>query len=355
MGKGKFLTLVGVFGVSTVASAGNLEELKRLLSEKEVQIQTALTADYIFTANRKDEVGNTNGYEDTFGYNAYIGIFKEADKRNPFGFGLSLGNEWSPVVGNEPLPTNDDNVKIHEAYISYKAEGFDIEAGRLLTNIGGEAPYTWQNVNIQRGLVWYGEPVFYNGVRVSGELNGFNVYVGVNDRDTSDGKMALEAGLAAPINGYIDAAFNVLLPDHSDEDNTQIYNLTLNINAFEKMPLTLYADYLYKPQKISDANGFGIALLGEYKVNEKLSIGGRVEYVQDDKNGNFYGLIDQNNPADNSAWTLTLTPKYQLNKYLYVRGELSYVNTDKKIYPKNANGDLTDNEFRLGAELGFVF
>ena len=355
MGKVKFLTLAGIFGISGLTYAGSLQELKQLLGGNDVDIQMAITADYLYTGARNDSINGTSGYEDQFAYNAFLGVYKEATKENPIGFGLGIGNEWYPVVGSEPLPSECNQVKIHTAYIEAKTDVFTITAGRILTNIGGEAPFTWQNVNIQRGLVWNGEPVFYNGIRLSTTMGGVNLYAGVNDRDTSDGKMALEAGASATINKYLDASFNVLIPDHSDENNVQVYNLTLNINAIERLPLTLYFDYLYKDQsKADDAQGFGAALLGEFKATDKFSIGGRIEYVKDDKNASLYGLTEGIN-KDNDAVTFTITPKYQVNKYFYVRGEVSYVDLDEKVYQKDDTGTLKDNEFRAGVELGFVF
>ena len=347
MGKAKIFALAGLLGIG-ISSAGTLEELKQLLNKENVQIDIALTGDYLYTADRNDSVNDVDNYEDVFGYNAFIGVYKEATQNDPIGFGLGVGNEWSPVVGNEPLPEADNQFKIHEAYIQLKTDSFEVEAGRILTNVGGEAPFTWQNVNIQRGLVWSAEPVFYNGVRVSADIENFSVYAGVNDRDTSDGKMALEAGISTSFD-KVDAGLNILIPDSSDENPTRVYNLTLNINYLENLPLTFYVDYLNTPQPGSDADSWGAALLGEYRVNENVSIGGRVEYVDNDKDGDNYGI-----GVDNSAWTFTITPKYQVNKYLYIRAEASYVDLDKKAYQKDDNS-LTDSEFRLGAEIGFVF
>ena len=346
------LSLAGALFVGGISNAGTLEELKQLLNQQQVDINIALTGDYIYTANRDDNIGGTSGYEDTFGYNAYIGLFKEATQQSPFGFGLGIGNEWTPVVGIEPLPTDNNQVKIHEAYVEAKLAYFDIKAGRILTNIGGEAPFSWQNVNIQRGLLWNGEPVFYNGVRISAEYGQFSGYIGVNDRDTSDGKMALEAGVSTSLPYKVDASFNVLLPDSKDETKTRVYNLTLNIGYIENLPLTFYVDYLDKPQPGDNAQSWGAALLGEYKVNEKISIGGRVEYVNNDGDGDNYDIGKGNN-----AVTFTITPKYRFNKYLYIRGEASYVKLGNKYYQKKANDpkSKTDNEFRLAAEIGFVF
>ena len=360
MGKVKTLAAAGLIGISGLANAGSLEELKQLLNSKNVNIEIAITGDYLYTADRKDSINNSTGYEDQFGYNAYVGIFKEATQNDPIGFGLSFANTWTPVVGHEPLPSNKvkvntdesyiEQVDIDEAYIEAKTGMLTITAGRILTNVGGEAPYTWQNVNIQRGLLWNAEPVFYNGIRVSTDINNFSVYAGVNDADTSDGKMALEAGVATSFQN-IDAALNVFIPDKSDEENTRVYNLTLNLNYFEKLPLTFYVDYLDQPTDGSHVNGWGAALLGAYKVDNNLSIGGRIEYVNNDGDGDVYSI-----GKGNSAWTLTVTPKYQLNKYLYIRGEASYVKLANDAYQKSdKDNDMTDNELRLGVELGFVF
>ena len=351
----KRLTLAGLFGIS-LTYAGSLEELKQLFEQKDVEINIAVTGDYLYTADRDDDMGS--GYEDRFGYSGFIGIYKEATDKSPYGFGLSFGQAWFPVVGVEPLPQPDDlngafstsnsNFGIFEAYAEGKIGPVKITAGRFATMIGGEAPFTWQNVNIQRGLVWYGEPVFFDGVRLSASFGIFNLYAGVNDRDTDDGKMALEAGAGVSF-GKIDAGFNVLIPDKDDQWNTRTYNLTVNINYLEFLPLTFYVDYLNTPQPGNDADSWGAALLGEYKVNDKISVGGRVEYVTNDKDGDNYGI-----GVDNSAWTFTITPKYQLNKYLYIRGEASYVTLDKKAYTDSDNKP-TDSEFRVGAEVAFVF
>jgi len=360
MGKLKSLAFAGLFGVS-LTYAGGLEELKKLFEQKDVEINIAVTGDYLYTSNRDDNIDGENGYEDRFGYSGFIGLYKEAKNNSPYGFGFSFGQAWFPVVGVEPLPKPDDangafsdsdsNFGIFEAYAEGKFGPVKVKAGRFATMIGGEAPFTWQNVNIQRGLVWNGEPVFFDGVRVSADLGRFSFYAGVNDRDTDDGKMALEAGVGTSI-GKIDAGFNILIPDKKDSSNTRVYNLTLNINYWDFLPLTFYVDYLNTPKEGDDIDSWGAALLGEFKFNNAVSVGGRVEYVNNDGDGDNYGIGE-----GNSAWTFTLTPKYQINKYLYVRAEVSYVKLENDYYRKHNDkpNDLTDNEFRAGMELAFVF
>jgi hypothetical protein len=345
------LLTAAVLGTLATSGAGSLEELKNLLNQKEVNVGIALTGDYIYTSDRSDKIGGLSGYEDTFGYNAYLELSKEATENSPFGFKVSVSNDdWAPVVGVEPLPDSSNRLTVDEAYAEALLGNLYLQAGRLLTNIGGEAPYTFQNINIQRGLVWNGEPVFYNGVRIGGEFQSVGFYLGVNDRDTSDGKMALEGGISLNLPAQSSASFNILLPDKNDENPTKVYNLTFN-TAVAGLPVTLYADYLSTPQPGDDADSVGVAALTELSVNEQISVGTRVEYVHNDGDGDNYGI-----GTGNYAWTFTLTPKYQFNKYLYIRAEASYVKLGHKYYQKSDNpNDLTDNQFRLGAEVGFVF
>ncbi len=334
----------------SVASAGTFKELTAFFNQNDVNIDIAVTGDYLFTADRNDEIGGESGYEDRFGYAGYFAISKEATEKSPLGFKVAFGNEYAPVVGIEPLPSADNQVKLHEAYVEAKFANFDIMAGRILTNIGGEAAYTWENYNIQRGLVWNGEPVFYNGVRVSAEFGRFGVYAGVNDRDTSDGKMAVEAGISTQLPYKTSVSLNALVPDSKDENPTKVVNLTFNIDYLPNLPITFYADYLSTPQAGQDAQSVGLALLTDYKFNKQISVGARVEYVNNDGDGDNYGI-----GVGNNAVTFTVTPKYQINKYLYIRGEASYVKLGNKYYVKKNDGTTTDTEFRLGAEIGFVF
>jgi hypothetical protein len=360
MNKRQKLTLAGIIGISTLTNAGSLEELKHLLSSKETNLNLAVAGYYFYTSDRNDTIEGKSDYSDIFSYSVVIGLYKEATEKSPYGFGISFGQAWFPVVGSEPFPKPDDangafsdsnnNFGLFEAYAEVQLSSVNIKAGRFLTNIGGEAPFTWQNVNIQRGLVWAGEPVWYDGIRISTQLGSFSIYAGVNDRDTDDGKMAFEGGIAADLPYKTSASFNVLIPDKSDEWNTKTYNLTFNINYFENFPITLYADYLNTPQKGEDADSIGVSLLGEYKFDKKLSLGGRIEYLHNDGDGDNYGI-----GTGNYAWTYTLTPKYQINKYLSIRAETSYVKTGKDIYRKNDKGDLKDSEFRAGLEVAFVF
>jgi len=365
----KNLALLGLVGVGFTlpAQAGSLEELKKLFNQENVEIDLALTGDYLYTANRNDIENSTSFNSDKFGYNAYFGIELKPTVNNPLGFRFTVSNgAWAPTVGYgtsqngtayiDSIPSADEKITIDEAYVVWVAGPLTIQGGRILTNIGGEAPYTWQNINIQRGLVWAGEPVFYNGLRISFTANPFNMYIGVNDRDTDDGKFAVEAGFSGSWKALnMDWSFNVLFPDHSDEDNKRVFNITTNWHAFKNLPITFYVDYLNVPVSGSKSrNAFGFALLTEWKATDKISLGARVEKVIQESKVDAYNIGE-----GNDAWTFTITPKYQFNKYFYIKAETSFVKTDKDRYVRkiynNGSQSLTSEEIRAGAEIGFVF
>ena len=361
------LAITGILGLSAITYAGSFDELKQLLNSKDINIDLGVAGYYFYTTDRDDSIGGNDNFEDIFTYSAVLGLHKEATDQSPFGFGVSVGQAWFPVVGSEPFPKPDDangafsdsnsNFGVFEAYAEAKVSFLKITAGRFATNIGGELPFTWQNVNIQRGLVWAGEPVWYDGVRVSADIGQFSVYAGVNDRDTDDGKMAAEGGISVSLPFATSVSLNVLIPDKKDSWNTRTYNLTITNGYFKILPLTLYVDYLNTPKNSenklkSDADSIGVALLGEFKATNNISVGGRVEYVNNDGDGDNYGIGTGNN-----AWTFTITPKYQINKYLSIRVEASYVKLGNDKYQKHDNkpNSKTDNEFRAGLEIAFVF
>ena len=105
------------------------------------------------------------------------------------GVGLSKTSESTDLFS--PIPV---------AYLEYSPmKGLYIQAGKLPTIIGYESALTYQNNNIQRGLVWNMQPVINNGVRLTYSTDLFFVKLGVNDGfytlSTTHPKPALEASL----------------------------------------------------------------------------------------------------------------------------------------------------------------
>ena len=111
---------------------------------------------------------------------------------------VTVGPYAFPVVGQTINPTTQQgaNVSLYgyvPAYdLAYVPNGnVTVSAGQLATLLGQENGFTFQNFNIQRGLVWAAEPTFSRGVRVAyanGKISG--------DLEYDDGYYSGDSGRA---------------------------------------------------------------------------------------------------------------------------------------------------------------
>ncbi len=58
---------------------------------------------------------------------------------------------------------------------------FSLQIGQLPTLIGAELPFTYENANIERGLLWNTEPLFSRGVQANFTGGPWTVSVSWND------------------------------------------------------------------------------------------------------------------------------------------------------------------------------
>ncbi len=76
---------------------------------------------------------------------------------------------------------------VPQAFVKIVPNGnFSIMAGQLPTLVGNEYTFTFQNINIQRGLLWSQENVFTKGVQVNFAQGPFSLSVSLNDGFDSD-------------------------------------------------------------------------------------------------------------------------------------------------------------------------
>ena len=264
---------------------------------------------------------------------------------------------------------------IPEAYVKIVPnDTFSIQAGKLPTLMGAEYTFTFQNTNIERGLLWNQENAVTRGVQANYAKGPLAVSVAVGDGFYSESYNWLSGLVSYTINdnnsisavamGNVDKSkandFNAYTTPLA-QNNGQIYNV---IYKYTKGPLTLqpYLQYTYVPAESSlgwtkSASTYGAALLANYSVNDNVNIGARAEYIGSSGNltdgaPNLLGY-----GAGSKAWSLTVTPTYQ-NKGFFLRGELSYVklssfdNTSGLGFGKTGSNS---NQSRVMAETGFLF
>jgi len=251
-------------------------------------------------------------------------------------------------------------------------DSFSVQAGHLPTLIGAEYAFTFQNVNIERGLIWNQENIVARGVQANytkGPLalsfawtDGFfsNRYSWLSGSATytfdSSNSLTVDAGGSVSTETSGTSATPLL------QNNSSIYNVYLSHTAG---PLTIIPTLQYTTVP-SDAvnrltqgalnkslNTFGGGLYGIYTLDGGYSVAGRVEYIS--ANGDRSDAASLLYGGGSSAWSFTITPTWQ-NKFFFARAELSYVKATSSA-PGVTFGETgnSTSQTRLLVESGVIF
>ena len=282
-----------------------------------------------------------------------------------------------PTVGTPYVKASSLNSELYGpvpvAYVKIAPSSvFSLEVGKLPTLIGAEYAFTFQNPNIERGLLWNQENIIARGVQANIAKGPFTLSLSINDGFYSN-HYTWGTFLAA---WAIDSADTVTLDGGGDwfghsakstfatpeaYDNSQIYNLMFT-HASGPFSFTPYIQYTYVPAVpdiglTHSASTFGMAILTRYAFTPKLSAAFRAEYLEADGSPATLAAGSPNllyGPGS-SAWEITFTPTYQF-KIFYLRAEASYLKANGVI-PGLGFGDLGQNttQARLLAETGVLF
>lgn len=267
----------------------------------------------------------------------------------------------SPYEKSEDI-TQDTFGYVPIAYLKLQlSDSFSIQAGKLPTLVGAELPTTVQNINIERGLLWFQEPLVSRGVQVNYASGPLSISLSWNDGlysnvwNTFSGLISYSLGESGTL-----AADASITPSRDFNPGTQTYDLMYSVTSGP----WVFAPYLqYQHFDATKAGGltlspsasdWGIGVLGSYAINENWSLGGRVEYEDSAGDGSafIYG-------PKSSAWSFTITPTWHKSIF-FIRGEASY--TTLSDYAKfgpiglgfGKSGTKSD-QARLMLETGIVF
>lgn len=275
----------------------------------------------------------------------------------------SLPSLGTPYFRSDRLP--DLTYKwVPVAYVKIQpTANFSIMAGKLPTLIGAEYTFTFQNMNIARGLLWNQEPAISRGVQANVTQGPWAVSVSVNDGYYSN-RFTTGSALVTYTVGKTDTvalAGSVQFKKTAKtgfatplvQNNGDIFNLiwTHTEGNWEIIPYLQYMHVSAKPSiGITDSGShWGAAVLGKYNFTPELSLAARAEYIASHGGTNMlYG-------TGSRAWSLTLTPTFQV-KTLFIRGEVSYTGLDKAA-PGAGFGALgdKDSQTRAMVEAGILF
>jgi len=280
------------------------------------------------------------------------------------------------LTGANPTSTINEFGPLPIAYLKIApSNDFSVEIGKLPTLIGAEDGFTYQNMNIERGLLWDMEPIISRGIQFNASAGPLNASLSWNDGYYSNRYNVLSGSLTYTIDSanslefYADGPLGKVRTQANNAayspigTASQIYGL---IYTYSSGPWTVepYFQYMVTPKSnrlgISKKfDNYGGALLVNYAVDSQISLAGRVEYLRvggipgEGLESVAVNLTDL--PDDSHAWSVTFTPTYQAGDF-FARAELSYVTASTPTGTGFAGQTGTNNnQVRGMVETGFLF
>jgi len=237
------------------------------------------------------------------------------------------------------------------------SDSFNVIAGELPTLIGDEYAFTYENMNVERGLLWAQEPLVSRGVQANYTLGAFNLSVSWNDGYYSNRyneisglvSYAFNGGadtLAVAAEGQLGHTFYGNAGSTLFQNNSSIYNL---IYTHTSGNWTISPYFQYTNSDLLHTSSASGAVLVTYAFNDFWKLSGRFEYVGSSGPANIlYG------PGSNAV-SFTLTPTWQFKRF-FVRPEVSYISAGSTA-PNAALGQFGNNtdQFRGLVETGILF
>ena len=240
--------------------------------------------------------------------------------------------------------------------------------GQLPTLMGAESTFTYQNFNIERGIVWNQENAINRGIQVNQTLGKYlSAAVSWNDGYYSD-RYSWLSGSATLTKGH-----HSLVYDGMGNLGQTVYQTTATplannsymhavIYTYTKGPwiISPYFQYSDVPTNTKVGVPKGTSATGgafnvSYAFKRGFSLPVRVEYLTSsgsatDGSVNLLGF-----GAGSAGTTFTVTPTYQKGG-MYVRGDLAWVHA-MSYTPGSVFGNTgTDaDQFRGVLEFGFIF
>lgn len=261
-----------------------------------------------------------------------------------------------------------------QAYIKLQpSKSFSIEVGKLPTLIGAEYTFSFENMNIERGLLWNQENAVNRGIQFNYAIGKVSLSAAYSDGFYSNKYNWVMGSLAYAINGTNTLAFvgggNLgstaasSTPGSQYQNNGSMYNV-LYTHVSGNWTIEPYLQYTLVP--VSSALGvmqkgstMGGALFINYNITSPNSAGVfsiplRLEYIAS-KGNTAAGAPNLMYGAGSKGFSATITPGYQY-KRIYARAELSYVSASGTTSGA-ALGPLgnSTSQSRALLELGMLF
>lgn len=240
------------------------------------------------------------------------------------------------------------------------------EIGSLPTLMGAEGAFTYQNMNISRGLLWNQENIVNRGIQVNQALGKYlSASLSWNDGYYS-GRYNWLSGLLTFTKGPSTLVFSGMGNAGQTGYSTSATPLAQNnstmyagIYTYTKGTWIATATYQYSNTptnakigivKGATTNGFGAYLSKSFKGGFAVPI--RFEYLE--QSGKVNGTdVNMLYGPGSSAITFTATPTYQKGGF-YFRSDLGVVDTTNSSGYAFGPTGTASSQFRAVGEFGFI-
>jgi hypothetical protein len=287
-------------------------------------------------------------------------------------FYLQGGAYNLPAIGVPFLSTADTIKNIYgpfpQGYAKFVKGNFNVEIGALPTLIGAEYTFSFENMNIERGLLWGQENAVNRGIQLNETYKKWTLALSWNDGFYSNRYTWLTGSAAYAFNSANSLAFvaggnagayaKSTLATPLALNNSQIYNLiyTYTKGSWVVQPYFQYTD-VPTNAKIGIAKGAstkGGALLATYNFKRGFSLAPRVEYIVSTGSVSN-GAVNLLYGPGSGAFSFTVTPTYRKDAF-FLRGDLAVVHATS-MTPGAGFGTTgkSANQPRGVLEAGFMF
>ena len=225
------------------------------------------------------------------------------------------------------------------AYLKLVKGNFNVEVGELPTLVGAEYTFSFENMNIERGLLWFQEPAISRGIQLNDTYKKLSVSFAYTDGYFSNRYTSLSGSLAWAFNASNTLTFvgsgnagayacfscsaTPLL-----QNNGSIYNLIYMYSHGNWMIMPYY-QYSVVPTNVSigipvGGHTNGGAILANYNFKHGISLAVRPEYITSSGSAatGEANLLGYGPGSD--AFSFTVTPTFAKDGF-FIRGDFSIV------------------------------
>jgi hypothetical protein len=284
-------------------------------------------------------------------------------------FYIQAGQYSFPTIGSPYVKSSLASAAsfgaVPVAYLKLQGEGdfsaWSVQGGKLPTLTGDEYNFTFENMNIERGLLWNLEPAISRGVQLNYASGPLSLSLAWTDGYYTN-RLNTLSGLASYVFSPSDtlafsASGDVAGPFSTPLASGSLYDFIWT-HTDGNWTFSPYVQYITTPtisKTIQSASVLGGALLVSYSFDDNFKLAARGEY--EGSTTGFYpttpNLIGYG--AGSGAYSLTVTPTFQW-KAFFARSDISYVSTNS-VTPGSvfgAGGRIKD-QVRVMLETGVLF